>query len=142
MYPLKVKKFLRNYDKDLARIRERLDIEDDEDVLQSANTVLENDPLFRVDPEVIESGVKVGFVDSIRASRSRTACCLFLVIITGNGCFSLQSTHIDLKFSRSSVIVIVILIFAHQEFGVIEEKHHHHVSTRHARRFRHSKDTN
>ena len=55
-----------------------------------------------IQPEQARSG----FVDSIRASQSRTACCLFIVIL--------------------SVVVIFILIFAHQEFGVIEEKHYHH----------------
>ena len=47
---------------------------------------------------------KPGFVDSIRASQSRTACCLFAVII--------------------SVVVIFILIFAHTEFGLIDEHKH------------------
>ena len=50
--------------------------------------------------------VQNGFVDSIRASKSRTACVLFVVIIT--------------------VVFVVILIFAHHEFGVIEEIHHQH----------------
>lgn len=69
----KVKKFLKNYDKDIARIKERLDIDDDED-----------EPAEVVPLDFEAAGGKVGFVDSIRASRSRTACCLFLVIITGN----------------------------------------------------------
>ena len=47
---------------------------------------------------------KPGFVDSIRASQSRTACCLFAIII--------------------SVVVIFILIFAHTEFGLIDEHKH------------------
>lgn len=88
------KRFLKNVDKDVARIKEKLDIdeeqsEDDENVLN----------------RIKNGSNSLGFVDSIRASKSRTACCLFVVII--------------------SVVIIVILIFAHQEYEIIEEKHHH-----------------
>ena len=107
------KRFLKNVDKDLARIKERLDIDDadddsenDEKNDQMTSSLMirgesisdedENETLFKSDQN--------GFVDSIRASKSRTACLLFVVIIT--------------------VVLIVILVFAHHEFGAIEELHH------------------
>merc|ERR1712129_171123 len=84
----KAKRFLKNVDKDLARIKERLDIDDvDDDSVNDDDN--ENEALFKSDQN--------GFVDSIRASKSRTACLLFVVIIT--------------------VVLIVILVFAHHEFG-------------------------
>jgi len=112
----KAKRFLKNVDKDLARIKERLDIDDadddsenDEKNDQMTSSLMirgesinddddynENETLFKSDQN--------GFVDSIRASKSRTACVLFVVIIT--------------------VVLIVILVFAHYEFGAIEELHH------------------
>lgn len=104
----KAKKFLRNVDKDLARIKERLDVEEDDE----ENEVDANEALMTIQTNS-ESGAKYGFVDSIRDSKSRTACCLFIVII--------------------SVVVIFILIFAHEEFGVIEKHHpsHHKVKSHH-----------
>lgn len=95
----KAKKLLGKFDKDLARIKERLpgdDDDDDEDV-----------SLVPTTPDVLRSsssGSKPGFVDSIRASQSRTACCLFAVII--------------------SVVIIFILIFAHTEYGIVKEHKH------------------
>lgn len=96
----KAKKFLRNVDKDLARIKERLDVEDDDEDDEEetiCDLTINNN---------VENNSKISFIDSIRDSKSRTACCLFIVII--------------------SVVVIFILIFAHEEFGVIEQHHHHH----------------
>ena len=110
---MQAKRFLKNVDKDLARIKERLDIDDadddsenDEKNDQMTSSLMirgesisdedENETLFKSDQN--------GFVDSIRASKSRTACLLFVVIIT--------------------VVLIVILVFAHHEFGAIEELHH------------------
>lgn len=57
-------------DKDVARIKEKLDIDDDDN---SEDDVVLNR---------IKTGNSYGFVDSIRASKSRTACCLFVVIIS------------------------------------------------------------
>jgi len=102
----KAKRFLKNVDKDLARIKERLDIDDD-DSENDENDQMTSSVLIRGESISEENSVKSnqsGFVDSIRASKSRTACLLFVVIIT--------------------VVFIVILIFAHHEFGVIEELHH------------------
>merc|ERR1712018_867380 len=95
----KAKKLLGKFDKDLARIKERLPGDDDDD---------ESDVLVPTTPDVLMASSSVsskpGFVDSIRASQSRTACCLFAVII--------------------SVVIIFILIFAHTEFGLIDEHKH------------------
>ena len=99
-YSFQAKKFLRNVDKDLARIKERLDVEDDDEDDEEetiCDLTINNN---------VENNSKISFIDSIRDSKSRTACCLFIVII--------------------SVVVIFILIFAHEEFGVIEQHHHHH----------------
>merc|ERR1712062_571819 len=99
----KAKKFLKNVDKDLARIKERLDLDGSDEELETFNSTV-------TIPNHIEDHnsnvTKSGLFESIRASQGRTACCLFIVIIC--------------------VIIIVILIFAHYEFGAIEEKHHHH----------------
>ena len=97
-------------DKDLARIKEKLDIDEE----NSSENELKDDGSSRVlirgesaeFQERSNSQNSNNFFDLIRASRSQTACCMFLVII--------------------SVVIIVILIFAHQEFEIIEEKHHHH----------------
>ena len=90
-------------DKDLARIKERLDLDGSDEELETFNSTV-------TIPNHIEDHnsnvTKSGLFESIRASQGRTACCLFIVIIC--------------------VIIIVILIFAHYEFGAIEEKHHHH----------------
>ena len=101
------KRFLKNVDKDLARIKERLDIDDEDDDSENG----ENSSSLMIRGESINEDENLsklnqnGFVDSIRASKSRTACVLFVIIIT--------------------VVLIVILIFAHHEFRVIEEIHHH-----------------
>jgi len=103
----KAKRFLKNVDKDLARIKERLDIDDEDDDSENG----ENSSSLMIRGESINEDENLsklnqnGFVDSIRASKSRTACVLFVIIIT--------------------VVLIVILIFAHHEFRVIEEIHHH-----------------
>jgi len=103
----KAKRFLKNVDKDLARIKERLDIDDEDDDTENG----ENSSSLMIRGESINEDENLsklnqnGFVDSIRASKSRTACVLFVIIIT--------------------VVLIVILIFAHHEFRVIEEIHHH-----------------
>ena len=96
------KKFLKNVDKDLARIKERLDLdEDDEEESFNSSVTIPN----HIDSAAnTKSGT--GFFDSIRASQGRTACCLFIVIIC--------------------VIIVVILVFAHYEFGAIEKRHHNH----------------
>ena len=97
------KKFLKNVDKDLARIKERLDLDESAEELETFNSSV----TIHSHIEDHNSNVtKSGLFESIRASQGRTACCLFIVIIC--------------------VIIIVILIFAHYEFGAIEEKHHHH----------------
>ena len=109
---MQAKKLLGKFDKDLARIKERLPGDDDDDD--------ESDVLVPTTPDVLMASSSVsskpGFVDSIRASQSRTACCLFAVII--------------------SVVIIFILIFAHTEFGLIDEHkhdliHHQHVADQH-----------
>lgn len=94
----KAKKFLKNVDKDLARIKERLDLDEEDEEDNEASLTMPMDNLNS------KSGSRI--FDAIRASQGRTACCLFIVII--------------------SVIISVILFFAHYEFGAIEEKHHHH----------------
>ena len=97
------KKFLKNVDKDLARIKERLDLDESTEEIETFNSSV----TIHSHIEDHNSNVtKSGLFESIRASQGRTACCLFIVIIC--------------------VIIIVILIFAHYEFGAIEEKHHHH----------------
>lgn len=107
----KAKRFLKNVDKDLARIKERLDIDDDDEDDELENDEMSSSLMIRGESinEDRENLSKLtgqnSFVDSIRASKSRTACVLFVVIIT--------------------VVLIVILIFAHHEFGIIEEIHHH-----------------
>jgi len=105
----KVKRFLKNVDKDLARIKEKLDIDDDDS--SDGDTKINGDSasVLLIRGESVDgdrSTSKPSFVDTIRASQSRTACCMFLVIIT--------------------VVIVVILIFAHQEFEFIEENHQHH----------------
>jgi len=103
----RAKRFLKNVDKDLARIKERLDIDDDtetdnednDEIIKNTSLIIRGDS---INGENYEENN--GFVDSIRASKSRTACVLFVIIIT--------------------VVFIVILIFAHHEFGVIQHYDH------------------
>ena len=101
IFIFQAKKLLGKFDKDLARIKERLPGDDDDDDD-------EDESLVPTTPDVLlrtsSASSKTGFVDSIRASQSRTACCLFAIII--------------------SVVVIFILIFAHTEFGLIDEHKH------------------
>ena len=89
-------------DKDLARIKERLDLDEDNEEIDIPNHIEDHN-------SNLTTSNKSGFLNSIRASQGRTACCLFIVIIC--------------------VMVIVILIFAHSEFEAIEETHHHHHHT-------------
>merc|ERR1712156_1274241 len=103
----RAKRFLKNVDKDLARIKERLDIDDDtetdnednDEIIKNTSLIIRGDS---INGENYEENN--GFVDSIRASKSRTACVLFVIVIT--------------------VVFIVILIFAHHEFGVIQHYDH------------------
>ena len=106
------KRFLKNVDKDLARIKERLDIDDADDDSENdekndqmtSSLLIRGESINDDEHETLFKSDQNGFVDSIRASKSRTACLLFVVIIT--------------------VVLIVILVFAHYEFGAIEELHH------------------
>ena len=86
-------------DKDLARIKERLDLDEDDEEIDNSSVTIEDHN------SNLTSSSKPSIFDSIRASQGRTACCLFIVIIC--------------------VMVIVILIFAHSEYEAIEANHHH-----------------